>query len=115
MPKNTGHIIGEQRTNIEQTLLKICHLYSGQSQVTFEERLVLILLFMNEENRYRAYLIRLQREKAHFHWRVELHNAQTGERHCFATEQALLRYLEQSLTVKLADQENPIAPDSELK
>jgi hypothetical protein len=63
-------------------------------------------MFMNDDNRYRAYLIRFQRGKDHSHWYVEMQNAHTGERHRFVTEQALFRYLEQSLMTNPPDRDS---------
>lgn len=52
---------------------------------------------MNNENHYRAYLIRLQRSDAQSHWRVTLQNAQTNEVIQFATEGQLISFLLDSL------------------
>ena len=48
---------------------------------------------MNNENNYRAYLIRLQRSNEQSHWRVTLQNAQTNEVIQFATEGQFISFL----------------------
>jgi hypothetical protein len=54
---------------------------------------------MADENHYRAYLLRLQRGEGQPHWRVTLQNAQTGELLRFATEQALVNHLLNTLSL----------------
>ncbi len=53
---------------------------------------------------YKAFLIRLQRDDDHPHWRATIENVHTGERLRFADQNQMLRYLLNDL----ADKPTPI-------
>ncbi|MEM7116077.1 MAG: hypothetical protein AAF614_26790 [Chloroflexota bacterium] len=47
---------------------------------------------------YEAYLVRLQRDEGQRHWRVTLINIHSGQQIHFRKEEALLAYLQRTLT-----------------
>ena len=43
--------------------------------------------------KYKAFLLRLQKDEGHSQWRATIENAQTGEQLRFANQNQMLRYL----------------------